>query len=161
MRISCRAADLDDLPQDVRQLRARHDAVLRAIAGAQPADRAKGLLAAFPELQPLFLVASQPHFAGAAPLAQLDDLIALLIEPRFEAIDFDQQNRLGVERKAELKRRLDRDQNSLIHHFQRRRHDSRADDLADRGRGVIDRLEDAEHRAMPLRDSASAAPRPW
>ena len=42
-----------DAPEDVRQLRARHDAVLRAVAGAEPADGAERLLAALPEQQPL------------------------------------------------------------------------------------------------------------
>ena len=42
-------ADVGDEPQDVRQLGARHDAVLRAVARAEPADRAEGLLAALPE----------------------------------------------------------------------------------------------------------------
>ena len=83
------------------------------------------------------------------------------VEPRFQPVDFDQQDRLGVERKAEVKRRFDRHQNPLIHHFQRRRNDARADDLADRVGGVVDRIEDAEQRAHALRIASSAGPRPW
>ena len=67
--------------QDVRQLRARHDAVLRAIAGAEPADGAERLLAALPQLQPLFGVLRLADFAGPALLADLDDAVALLVEP--------------------------------------------------------------------------------
>ena len=76
------------------------------------------------------------------------------VEARFQAVDFDQQDRLGVERKAEVKRRLDGDQDALVHHLQRRRDDARADDLADRVRRVVDRLEDAEQRAARLADCA-------
>ena len=155
------AADFDDLAQNVRQLRARHDAVLRAIAGAEPADRAEGLLAAFPELEPLLFIAGEANFASAAALANLDDLVALLVEAGFQAIDFDQQNRLGVERKAELKRRLDRDQNSLVHHFQAAGTIPAPMISLIACRGVVDRFEHAEHRAVRLADCASAAPRPW
>ena len=77
--------------------------------------------------------------------------VALRIEPSFQAIDFDQQNRLGIERKAKVKRLFDRDQDALVHHLQRRRNDARADDLADRLRGIIDRIEHAKHRADALR----------
>ncbi len=41
-------ANLLNLPNDVRQFGARHHAVLRAIARAQPANGAECLLAAFP-----------------------------------------------------------------------------------------------------------------
>jgi hypothetical protein len=47
---------------------------------------------------------------------------------------------------------------SLVEHLQRRRHDACADDLTDRIRGVGDRFEHAEHRAVALRIGASAAP---
>ena len=144
-------ADLADPPQDVRQLRARHDAVLRAVAGAQPADRAERLLAALPQLQPLLGVGGEAHFAGTVLPADLDDAVALRVEARFQAVDFDQQDRLGIERKAEVKRRFDGDQNALVHHLQRGRDDARADDLADRLRRVVDRFEHAEHRAAALR----------
>ena len=38
----------------------------------------------------------------AAPLAELDDSLLLAVESRFEPIDFDQQDGLGIEREAEL-----------------------------------------------------------
>ena len=65
IRRSYFCADLADAPQDVRQLGPRHDAVLRAVAGAEPADRAERLLAALPQLQPLLGVVGQADFAGA------------------------------------------------------------------------------------------------
>ena len=61
-------ADLDDAREDVRQLRARHDAVLRAIAGAQPADGAERLLAALPQQQPLFVATWPGGLRGRRPL---------------------------------------------------------------------------------------------
>ena len=121
-------------------LRPRHDAVLRAVAGAQPADRAERLLAALPQQQPLLRRRSPAGLRGRRSCRQmLDDPVALAVEPGFQAVDFDQQDRLGVERKAEVKRRFDGDQNALIHHLQRRGDDAGADDLADRVGGVVDR----------------------
>src|SRR5262249_13557187 len=57
-------ANLNDSPEDVRQLRPRHDAVLRAITGAQPADRAESLFSAFPKLLPLLYRRRLPHLAS-------------------------------------------------------------------------------------------------
>ena len=61
-------ADFADAPEDVRQLSARNDAVLRAVAGAEAADRAEGLLAGLPKLQPLFRVGSEARSRGAEQL---------------------------------------------------------------------------------------------
>ena len=61
--------------------------------------------------------------------------------PASESIDFDQQNCRGVERKAEMRGRLDRHQDPLVHHFQRGRNDAGGDDGADRFGGVVDRVE--------------------
>ena len=120
-------------------LRPRHDAVLRAIAGAQPADRAERLLAALPQLQPLLGVRAPGALRGRLHCLQSAMIRSrCCIEPGFQAVDFDQQDRLGIERKAEVKRRFDGDENALIHHLERRRNDARADDLADRVRGVVD-----------------------
>jgi hypothetical protein len=84
-------ADFGDLLQNERQLCARHHAILCAIARAQSADRAERLLAAFPELQAFLRVVRHPHFASAAFTTQGDDLVALRVESRFKAIDFDEQ----------------------------------------------------------------------
>src|SRR5690606_17942626 len=79
-------ANFGDPPQYVRQLGPRHHAVLRAVARAQPADGAERLLAALPQFEAFLVVGSLPHFASPAPLAQFDDLIALLVETRFQAV---------------------------------------------------------------------------
>ena len=50
-----------------------------------------------------------------------------------------------------MKRLLDRHENALVHHLQRRRNDAGADDFADRVRGIVDRIENAQQRAIALR----------
>ena len=52
----------------------------------------------------------------------------LVVEARFQPVDFDQQDACGVERKAEMEGRLDRRQDPLVHHFERGGDDARADD---------------------------------
>ena len=96
-------------------------------------------------------VGGEADFAGFVLCADFGDAVALGIEADFEAVDFDEQHRLGIERKAELERLLDGDQDALVHHFERGRDDARADDVADRLRRVVDRIEHGEHRADALR----------
>src|SRR5436189_5946758 len=76
-------ADFHDAAEDVRQLRARDHAVLRAITWAQPADRPECLLAAFPQLLPLGRRHRLPNLAGIALVAQLDDPISLCVQAYF------------------------------------------------------------------------------
>src|SRR6516164_7803959 len=57
-------ADALNLTKNMGQLRARHDSVLRAIAGREAADRAKCLLAAFPEELALGFACRLPYLAG-------------------------------------------------------------------------------------------------
>ncbi len=66
------------------------------------------------------------------PFAELDDLPGLLVDRHFESVDFDQQHGPGIERKAEVKRRFEGFDDSLIHHFQGRGDDPGPDDPADR-----------------------------
>src|SRR5262249_58193401 len=77
--------DAVDLAQDVWQLRPRHDAVLRAVARRQPADGAEGLLAAFPQQQPLRVRGGPAHLAGAVPAGDLRDPLGLGFEPGLQA----------------------------------------------------------------------------
>ena len=83
-------------------------------------------------------------------VTQGDDPIALLIEPGLEPVDLDQQNRLGIQRKAEMECLLDGHQDALVHHFQSGRHDASADNGANRIRGIGNRFEDAQHGAPAL-----------
>src|SRR5439155_13166671 len=57
-------ADLAPPPEHVRQLRPRHDPVLRAQARRDPAQRPERLLAALPEQQPLRFGRRPAAFAG-------------------------------------------------------------------------------------------------
>ncbi len=50
-----------------------------------------------------------------------------------------------------MKRLFHGDQDALIHHFQSRRNDAGADDVADGIGRVVDRFEDAQHGAHALR----------
>ena len=116
-------------------LRARHDAVLRAVARRQPADGAERVLAALPE-QPR----ARRRRARRGPRARraarqtAATRVGLRVEPGRQAVDLDDQHRAGVEREAEVERRLDRLEDQLVHHLQRRRDDAGADDVADRVR---------------------------
>ena len=104
--------------------------------------------------------ASLAKRTSRAPLVAADfgDAVALGVEADFEAVDFDDQHRLGVEREAEVKRRFDGDDDALVHHFERGRDDAGADDAADRLRGVVDRVEHGEHRAVALRIAGEPDP---
>ena len=80
--------DFRDFAEDVRELRAGDDAVLRAVTGAEPADGSERLLAALPELEPLFGVGGEANLAGVALFAEGDDLVPLLVESRFQTVHF-------------------------------------------------------------------------
>ena len=60
-----RVADVRDRREDLGQPRSRDDAVLRAVVGREPADRAERLLAALPEPARSALVARQARLADA------------------------------------------------------------------------------------------------
>jgi hypothetical protein len=79
--------------QDLRQLGARHDAVLRAVTGAEPADRAEGLLAALPQQLPLRRRRRLADFPGAAAWQSSTIGLASFVDGDLQAVDFDQQHR--------------------------------------------------------------------
>src|SRR5438874_10138831 len=83
---------LDDFPQNMWKLCAWDDAVLRAVARAQPADGPKRLFAALPELHPLLGISGEADFAGVASFAERDDLVPLLIEAGFQTVHFEEQD---------------------------------------------------------------------
>ena len=108
MRMSYFSPMRGDVAQDVRQLGPRHDAVLRAVARRQPADGAERLLAALPQQQPFRVGVGPAHFAGLVLLGDGDDALGVGVEARFQAVHFHDEHRAGVEREAEVERRLDR-----------------------------------------------------
>src|SRR5262249_6027634 len=92
------AADALDLAENVRQLSARHDAVLREVARRQAADRSKGLLATFPQQQSVRLAAGPAYFAAFVLLGDGSDALRVGIQARLQAVDFHDQHRSDVER---------------------------------------------------------------
>ena len=138
--------------QDLRQLRARDDAVLRAVARAR-AGRSRRTPACGTSRAVAAPPASSPGgLRGHRCFAQMSTIrVGLLIDGDFEAVDFDEQHRPGVQREAEVERRFDRLDDPLVHHLQRGRDDARADDVADRLGRASDGVEDAEHRAVRRR----------
>jgi hypothetical protein len=87
-----------------------------------------------------------------------DDLLGVGVETRFESIDLHDEDRPGVEREPELERLLHRPKDELVEHLESTRNDAGADDVADRVGGIVDRLEDAEHR--PVRFGIPRDPHP-
>src|SRR5262249_28316447 len=80
--------DALDLAQHVRQFATRHDPVLRAITGSEPAAGPEGLLARLPEQEPLRLGLRLPHFSRVVLPGDGRDALGVRVESRFEAIDF-------------------------------------------------------------------------
>lgn len=93
--------DFDNSAENVRQLGARNNTVLGAVTRAEPADGAEGLLAALPKFLPFFVPNCQTDLAGITLFAEVDDAVPLFIEPCFQSVDFNEQNRLGIQGKAE------------------------------------------------------------
>jgi len=143
-------ADLDDPLDDLRQSGPRHYAVLGEVIGAQPAQRPGGRLAAFPQQRPLIGTGRVEHFPRAGVAAELDDPLGLPIEPRGGAVEFDNQNRAGVQGESEMERLLDRADDGLVHQFHGRRNDPGRNDPADCSAGVVDGVEDCPHGAEVL-----------
>src|SRR5437868_7042021 len=95
--------DALDRPENMRQFRSRHDAVLSAIAGGQASHGPKGLLTAFPEQEPLRVGVRLADLAGAVFLGNGADALGVGTQAGLEAIDFHDEHRAGVERKAKVK----------------------------------------------------------
>src|SRR5207302_8107016 len=80
------SADLLDHAQDLRQLGPGHNAVLRAEAGGEPANRAERLLATLPEEQPFRVRIGLTDRAGMILFGDGDDVLGIRIEARFQAV---------------------------------------------------------------------------
>ena len=109
MRRSYFFADRLDDPQDVRQLRPRHDAVLRAVARA-PAGRRRRT----PACGTSTAAAARPRCWPGAPRGPCSSWRSRSIRsasssrPGLQAVHLHDEHRPGVEREAEVERRLDR-----------------------------------------------------
>ena len=140
-----------DEAHDLGQLRARHHAVLGEIIRTEPADSAERAFAAFPEQSTFVVVFRQTHFAGSIRFADFDDASGLFFESGCHPVQFHDQHRAGIERKAEVIGGFDRLRDELVHHLQRAGHNACGDNFADRLARVVHALEHAQHRFVSLR----------
>ena len=132
------ARELADPPQHLGQLRPRDDAVLHVVVGRHPAHRREGALAAEPEQRPLGVVARDPHLEGAAVAADPVDGGRVLLDLHGDAVELDEQERLGVLRVAGVVGLLGRDDRERVHHLDRGGQDPGRDD---RGDGLARRVD--------------------
>ena len=143
--------DLDDPPEDVGQSGPGHHAVLDAVAGTEPPHGPHRQLATLPEQFPLLGVGRLDDLAGVPLPAQRDDPLLLPVQPRAQPVDLDHHDGFRVQGKPKVESLLDGGHDPLVHQFHGRGDDALADDVADRARRVVQRLEDHPHRAVVLR----------
>src|SRR5260370_42427320 len=106
-----------DRAEDVRQLGAWHDAVLRAITRRQPTHGSKGLLAALPEQESLRITGGAADFARLVLPGDGRDALCVGIETSLQPIDLHDQDSPRVQRETKMERRLDRLEDQLIEQF--------------------------------------------
>ena len=143
--------DLVHATEHVRKLRAWDHAVHHHIGWRHAAVCTEGGLASLPEKLPLGLAVRGAHLARARLAARLDDALGLHVHPDREAVELDQQRRVGVARITTVERVLDRLDGQVVDHLHRRRHEPARDDRRHRRRGLVDRVEHREHRLDGLR----------
>src|SRR5262249_32268250 len=78
--------DALDFTENVGELAARHDAVLRAVAGSKSAHGAEGLLAGLPQEQPFRVGGRAANFPGFVLLGQGFDAGGVRVEPGFQTV---------------------------------------------------------------------------
>ena len=84
-------------------------------------------------------------------MANVNDSLGLFLQASSQAIEFNDQNSPGVERKTKMISGLDGLRDELIHHLHRAGNDARSDDIADGLAGVLDVFENTEHGLVSLR----------
>ena len=89
-----------------------------------------------------------PNFPSTILCTKGNHPLSLFVDRHFQAIDFDQKNGTGVERKSKVKGLFHGTHDSLIHHFQCGGNDPRPDNCADRFCRIGNRLEDPQHCAI-------------
>ncbi len=83
-------------------------------------------------------------------LHDLADGLGLAIEAGVEAVDLDDQNGPGLDRKTEPERHLDGPDHQVVEHLEGSRHDPRGDDAAHGLGGLVDRVEDGQQGSARL-----------
>ena len=92
--------ELADPAQHLGELRPRHDAVLHVVVRRHPAHRRERALAAEPEKGALGVVPRHAHLEGAALAADPVDGRRVLLDLDRDAVELDEQERLGPVRVA-------------------------------------------------------------
>ena len=137
--------DLADEVQGGRDLGARHHAILHVVGRADAAHRAEGVLAALPEQVALFGRSRHAELARAALVADLANLLDLLLHHFAQAFELDQQHRGGVHGIAGVRGLFHHAQHHAIEHLDRDRRDGARGDLGDGVAGVFVRFVDRQN----------------
>ena len=145
------ALQLGDPPQHLRQLRARHDAVLDVVVGRDPAHRRERRLAALPEQRPLGVVGRHAHLEGAGLAADPLHRAHVVGDLDGDAVELDDQHRRRARRVAGVDCRLGGLNRQLVHHLDRGGEDPGGDHARDGSARGVRRVEAGEQRLHDLR----------
>ena len=116
-----------DAAQRLAQPAARHDAVLHDEIGRQPAHRAEGALAAFPDREPLLGVARGTGFDGLAGGDDLVEPFAVGGHDFARAFEFDDEHRFAAGRILRVHRGDGRLERERVHDLHRARQQAARD----------------------------------
>ena len=155
-RSSCSRESSIDPAQDLRQARARDDAVLHVVVGADPAHRGERSFSSTPHRRPVGRIGGEPDLDRARFPAELLDEGEVVVDLRPPPVELDDQHRTAAGRVVGPDRgfsSLDRDR---VHHLDRGGEDPRCDRPGDRGAGCIRVLETREQRPHRLRRRQNA-----
>src|SRR5215211_1061130 len=131
------------------ELRARDDPVLNVVVVGDRAHRPERGLAALPEQGTLLVVLGDPYLRGVVLLADLYDLLELVLDLGRGPVELDDQDGASLG-KAGRDLPLYRLDGERVHHLDGRRHYAAADDPRDRPTGLLRVLERREQRPYVL-----------
>ncbi len=145
--------------QHLGQLAARDRAVHAEIIGRDAPDRRKRRLAPGPEYQALlFRIRGAQGRRAALRCAISLTLLDQVVDFGLGAIEFDDQQRLDIERIAGMDEILRRVDGRPVHHFHAAGNDAGADDLGDAFARRLRSWESRPAGRAPSRASAECAP---
>src|SRR5262245_15601275 len=143
-------ADSGNTPHHLRELAARHDAVLDVIVRRQRSHSAESALSAFPKELPLGFVFGYPDLASAVALADRAGKTKRAGCVFADALDFDNQYRFGVAGKTNRRAGFHRLDGCPVHHLESRGNDTCRRDIDDSLSRRIHLVEDCQQRAYGL-----------
>ena len=130
------AADVAHLLQHFGEFGPRHAGVLRAVAGADAADRAERLFAGHPQLVLSGEVAGGLDVNRGVSLKNRHDLVHFVVEDDLGAVDLREEHRLHAPWNAQLEGRFDHLDHRAVEHLHRGRQVAGGDHVADGLAGV-------------------------